>query len=100
MDLGVSIGEFIAFMTVFVIPASVIIYIANRIFRLRKRKLEIEAMNAAEKAAQYRRRHRGTVETSVYLQAHAGIRLPNLRQPGKFVRCLSLKPENRYVRLN
>jgi energy-converting hydrogenase Eha subunit H len=53
MDLGVSLGEFIAFMTVFVIPAAVIIYIANRFFRLRERKLEIEAMNAAEKAAQY-----------------------------------------------
>jgi hypothetical protein len=53
MDLGVSLGEFIAFMTVFVIPAVVIIYIANRFFRLRERKLEIEAMNAAEKAAQY-----------------------------------------------
>lgn len=53
MNLGVSLGEFIAFMTVFVIPAVVIIYIANRFFRLRERKLEIEAMNAAEKAAQY-----------------------------------------------
>jgi energy-converting hydrogenase Eha subunit H len=53
MDLGVSLGEFIAFMTVFVIPAAVIVYIANRVFRLRERKLEIEAMNAAEKAAQY-----------------------------------------------
>lgn len=53
MNLGVSVGEFIAFMTVFVVPAVVIIYIANRFFRLRERKLEIEAMNAAEKAAQY-----------------------------------------------
>jgi len=53
MALGVSLGEFIAFMTVFIIPAAVIIYIANRVFRLRERKLEIEAMNAAEKAAQY-----------------------------------------------
>ena len=53
MDLGVSLGEFIAFMTVFIIPAAVIIYIANRLFRLREKKLEIEAMNAAEKAAQY-----------------------------------------------
>ena len=33
MNLGVSLGEFIAFMTVFVIPAIVIIYIANRFFR-------------------------------------------------------------------
>lgn len=53
MDLGVSLGEFIAFMSVLVIPAAVIIYLANRFFRLRERKLEIEAMNAAEKAAQY-----------------------------------------------
>src|SRR6478672_7067154 len=53
MDLGVSLGELIAFLSVFVIPAVVIIYIASRYFRLRERKLEIEAMNAAEKAAQY-----------------------------------------------
>lgn len=53
MGLGVDPGEFIAFMSVVVIPAAVIIYIANRFFRLRERKLEIEAMNAAEKAAQY-----------------------------------------------
>lgn len=53
MNLGVSLGEFIAFMSVVVIPAAVIIYIANRFFKLRERKLEIEAMNAAEKAAQY-----------------------------------------------
>ncbi|HEV2595238.1 MAG TPA: hypothetical protein VGU01_08585 [Sphingomicrobium sp.] len=53
MDLGVKLGEFIAFISVLVIPAVVIIYIANRYFRLRERKLEIEAMNAAEKAAQY-----------------------------------------------
>ena len=45
--------EFIAFVIVVVIPAAVIIYIANRFFKLRERKLEIEAMNAAEKAAQY-----------------------------------------------
>ena len=53
MNLGVGLGEFIAFMTVFLIPAAVIIYIANRFFRLRERKLEIEAAKAAEKAAQY-----------------------------------------------
>ena len=45
--------EFIAFISIVVITAAVIIYIANRFFRLRERKLEIEAMNAAEKAAQY-----------------------------------------------
>ena len=39
--------EFIAFVSIVVITAAVIIYIANRFFRLRERKLEIEAMNAA-----------------------------------------------------
>lgn len=53
MDLGVRLGEFIAFISIVVITAAVIIYIANRFFRLRERKLEIEAMNAAERAAQY-----------------------------------------------
>ena len=33
--------------------ALLIVYLANRFFRLREKKLEIEAMNAAEKAAQY-----------------------------------------------
>ena len=46
-------GEFIAFISVVVIPALLVVYIANRFFRLREKKLEIEAMNAAEKAAQY-----------------------------------------------
>ena len=46
-------GEFLAFISVVVIPALLVLYVANRFFRLRERKLEIEAMNAAEKAAQY-----------------------------------------------
>ena len=88
MDLGVSLGEFIAFMAVFVIPAAVIIYIANRIFRLRERKLEIEAMNAAEKAAQYASR---TTEIEQRLRVveqivtdsgvHTAAQIEALRQP-------------------
>ena len=46
-------GEFMAFISVVVVPALLVVYIANRFFRLREKKLEIEAMNAAEKAAQY-----------------------------------------------
>ena len=46
-------GEVIAFISVVVVPAMLIIYLANRFFGLREKKLEIEAMNAAEKAAQY-----------------------------------------------
>ena len=45
--------EFIAFISIVVVTAAVIIYIANRFFGLRERRLEIEAINAAEKAAQY-----------------------------------------------
>ena len=35
------------------LPTIMIMLIANRFFKFREKKLEIEAMNAAEKAAQY-----------------------------------------------
>ena len=35
------------------LPISTILYMAHRIFRYREKKLEVEAGNAAEKAAQY-----------------------------------------------
>jgi hypothetical protein len=35
------------------LPVMLLMIIANRFFKLREKKLEIEAMNAAEKAAQY-----------------------------------------------
>ena len=90
MDLGVSLGEFIAFMTVFVIPAVVIIYIANRFFRLRERKLEIEAMNAAEKAAQYAAQT-GEIEERLRVVeqivtdsgVHTAAQIEALRQPSQ-----------------
>src|SRR5215475_8692629 len=88
MDLGVSLGEFIAFMTVFVIPAAVIIYIANRSFKLRGRKLEIEAMNAAEKAAQYASRTSEIEERLRVVEqivtdggVHTAAQIEALRQP-------------------
>ena len=34
-------GEFIAFISVVVVPALLVVYIANRFFRLREKKLEI-----------------------------------------------------------
>ena len=88
MDLGVSLGEFIAFMTIFVVPATVIIYIANRYFRVRERKLEIEAMNAAEKAAQYASRT-GEIEARLRIVeqivtdsgVHTAAQIEALRQP-------------------
>jgi len=88
MNLGVSLGEFIAFMTVFVIPAIVIMYIANRFFRLRERKLEIEAMNAAEKAAQYaaqtaemEQRLRVVEQIVTDSGVHTAAQIDALRQP-------------------
>jgi NADH:ubiquinone oxidoreductase subunit D len=40
-------------MVVIGLPTIVIMLIANRYFKYREKRLEIEAMNAAEKAAQY-----------------------------------------------
>ncbi len=46
-------GETMAIFITIIIPALFFAYIASRYFRLRERKLEIEAGIAAEKAAQY-----------------------------------------------
>lgn len=88
MNLGVSPGEFIAFMSVLVIPAVVVIYIANRFFRLRERKLEIEALNAAEKAAQYASRTSEIEERLRVVEqivtdggVHTAAQIEALRQP-------------------
>ena len=43
-------AELIAFISVVVVPAMLIIYIANRFFALREKKLEIVAMNAAARS--------------------------------------------------
>lgn len=46
-------GEVMVAMTVIGLPVIAIIVIANRWFKLREKKLEVEASFAAEKAAQY-----------------------------------------------
>jgi ABC-type phosphate transport system auxiliary subunit len=46
-------GEVMVAMTVIGLPVVAIIVIANRWFKLREKKLEVEAGMAAEKAAQY-----------------------------------------------
>lgn len=88
MNLGVSLGELIAFMSVLVIPAAVVMYIANRFFRLRERKLEIEALNAAEKAAQYASRTSEIEERLRVVEqivtdsgVHTAAQIEALRQP-------------------
>jgi hypothetical protein len=40
-------------LIIFGLPTIMIMLIANRFFKFREKKLEVEAMNAAEKAAQY-----------------------------------------------
>ena len=46
-------GETMAILITIIIPTLFLGYIASRYFRLREKKLEIEAGVAAEKAAQY-----------------------------------------------
>ena len=50
--MGGPTAVFLAFMVVG-LPTIMIMLIANRFFKFREKKLEIEAINAAEKAAQY-----------------------------------------------
>jgi hypothetical protein len=46
-------GEVMVALVVIGLPVIFLMIVANRFFKLREKKLEIEAMNAAEKAAQY-----------------------------------------------
>jgi NADH:ubiquinone oxidoreductase subunit D len=46
-------GDLLGLFMILLIPAVLIIYLSNRFFKFREKKLEVEAMNAAEKAAQY-----------------------------------------------
>jgi hypothetical protein len=46
-------GEVMIALIVIGLPVIFLMIVANRFFKLREKKLEIEAINAAEKAAQY-----------------------------------------------
>ena len=46
-------GEVMVALIVIGLPTILLMIVANRYFRLRERKLEVEALAAAEKAAQY-----------------------------------------------
>jgi hypothetical protein len=46
-------GDLIGLLIAISIPTILIMYLAKRFFSLREKKLEVEALNAAEKAAQY-----------------------------------------------
>jgi uncharacterized protein YpmS len=46
-------GQVMIALIVIGLPVMMLMLIAHRYFKLREKKLEVEAMNAAEKAAQY-----------------------------------------------
>ena len=46
-------GDVFSLLIALLIPTILISYLANRFFRFREKKLEVEAQAAAEKAAQY-----------------------------------------------
>ena len=48
-----DVPEFLSVMVAILLPAGLVFYIARRAFALREKKLDIEALHAAEKAAQY-----------------------------------------------
>lgn len=51
-------ADVISLLIALLIPTILISYLAHRFFKFREKKLELEAMNAAEKAAQYASRSR------------------------------------------
>ena len=46
-------GEVFGLLIAIGLPSLLILYFAKRFFQLKEKKLEVEALNAAEKAAQY-----------------------------------------------
>ena len=46
-------GQVVALLIVVALPTIVLLYLASRYFRFREKKLDVEALSAAEKAAQY-----------------------------------------------
>jgi uncharacterized protein YpmS len=46
-------GDVVALLIVVALPVLAVVILASKFFRFREKKLEVEAMNAAEKAAQY-----------------------------------------------
>lgn len=46
-------GETLSILIAVILPSIVVMYIASRWFRLREKRIEVESLMAAEKAAQY-----------------------------------------------
>jgi hypothetical protein len=74
------------------LPTVMIFLLANRFFKFREKKLEVEAMNAAEKAAQYASRSRELEERVRVLEqivtdggAQTAAQIEALREPARRV---------------
>jgi cob(I)alamin adenosyltransferase len=77
-------------MIVIGLPTIMIMLIANRFFKFREKKLEIEALNAAEKAAQYASRSHELEERVRVLEqivtdggAQTAAQIEALREPSR-----------------
>lgn len=79
-------------MIIIGLPTLMIMLIANRFFKFREKKLEVEAMNAAEKAAQYASRSHELEERVRVLEqivtdsgAQTAAQIEALREPARRV---------------
>jgi hypothetical protein len=91
-------GEIMVALIVIGLPVLAILWMGHRFFKFREKKLEVEAMNAAEKAAQYASRSteleqrvrvleqivtdRG-VETAAQIEALRQPRIAKIAEPTK-----------------
>lgn len=87
--MGGPTAVFLA-MIVIGLPTIMIMLIANRFFKFREKKLEIEALNAAEKAAQYASRSHELEERVRVLEqivtdggAQTAAQIEALREPSR-----------------
>ena len=86
-------GETLSVLITVLVPAILLIYIANRYFRLREKKLEVEAGMAAEKAAQYASRTHELEDRVRVLEqivtdggAQTAAQIEALREPAKHIK--------------
>jgi hypothetical protein len=87
-------------MVVIGLPTVMIFLLANRFFKFREKKLEIEALNAAEKAAQYASRSMELEQRVRVLEeivtdggAQTAAQIEALRQPQRVTRTKASRSE-------
>ena len=85
-------GEVMIALIVIGLPVMTVLYMAHRFFRFRERKMEIEAQNASEKAAQHASRSHELEERVRVLEqivtdggAQTAAQIEALREPARRV---------------